>query len=520
MNNGKPKWAETLFSKMKAHHAFILYGNVRDYALPRRIPLKRYLKDSINGKHIFISREGVTFPSASTREAFDKAVKPEPFTDIATEIRRVLSFLRTDEGCVVIIEDAELLMPDADIAALSQTDRDIISTIAAMAEIELGNRGHTVIIIVENLASIHQFVRSAHFIHIQVPPPDEEARRRFIKHFAETEGFALDDSTQERIARVTGGLGFIQIDDALWNAKSLGSDPIESAIEAKQKHFEANYAQVLSPLEPIDGGFANLGGYDHIKEILRRRVIEPMSCGDVKKVPMGILLMGPAGTGKTFAVRCLAAEIGFQCVELNIGGQIASKWQGEGERNLAKAFAALEAIAPVVVFVDEIDQSIKTAESGSENMQETRIAQMLLKFLSDTRHRGKILFVGATNRPDLMDARLKRPGRFDLKILFTLPDENERKTILSIHAKRLEIDLPPQFVIAQTNGWTPAELEALAIKASTTSWEHALRTIRPTTQDIALMLEVGLREVNDLDLLPKQSADPKQTVESVRAARR
>lgn len=239
-------------------------------------------------------------------------------------------------------------------------------------------------------------------------------------------------------------------------------------------------------------------------------------------------------TGKSIMAEAVAQEAGVNAVRLRIGGQIASKWQGEGERNLEKALRAIEGLAPTIVFIDEIDQAISRGNGGG-NEQNQRIFQRLLEFMSDTGHRGDIVFLAATNRPDLMDAALRRPGRFDKKIPFLVPDADERKAIFEVMARRYlgqgcEVS---EDTIEATEGWTGAEIEAVAVKAAELvedenldgceAINQAVGRLSPSTADIELMTYLAVSETNDSDLLPprykellKNRTELDQKIEQVR----
>lgn len=235
---------------------------------------------------------------------------------------------------------------------------------------------------------------------------------------------------------------------------------------------------------------------------------------------MGILMTGAAGTGKTVVARAVAKECGISAVRLQIGGKIASMWQGQGERNLAKAIQAIKGFSPCIVFIDEIDQTVKRDTGAGGSQQDARIFEMLMEFMSDTDLRGRVVVLAATNRPDLMDAALLRPGRFDKKIAFPIPGPTERREILRVALWRYCGDAETPItdeVIQRTDGWTGAELEALAVKTYelmederwglTVALQAASERLSPSTADIAFMTDLALKACNDLDLLPFEYRD-------------
>lgn len=180
---------------------------------------------------------------------------------------------------------------------------------------------------------------------------------------------------------------------------------------------------------------------------------------------MGILFLGPPGTGKTLIAQAFANVCNTNFVKL---GNFRSMWVGQSERNLSKALDLIRALSPVIVFMDEIDQSEGSQGEAGDGGVGKRIFSKLLQFMSDTSLRGKVLWIAASNRPDLIDAALKRAGRFDMTIPFFLPDKQARKAIFKIHLQNSEIDISSisdenwSIVVQQTKGFTGAEIEVVA----------------------------------------------------------
>jgi SpoVK/Ycf46/Vps4 family AAA+-type ATPase len=178
---------------------------------------------------------------------------------------------------------------------------------------------------------------------------------------------------------------------------------------------------------------------------------------------MGYLICGRIGTGKTFLVECWAGELGIPCVVFK---NFRDKWQGATEGNLERIFNILHALGQVVVFVDEADQATGKRGGGDDSGVSGRVYSMLAKEMSDTRNRGKILWVFATSRPDLVEVDLKRQGRLDVHIpLFPPQDDAERNALFRGIAKKLKIDpktlpgLPPGLALGGN------ELEGVLIRA-------------------------------------------------------
>lgn len=218
-------------------------------------------------------------------------------------------------------------------------------------------------------------------------------------------------------------------------------------------------------------------------------------------------------TGKSAVAIAVAKEAGINAVSLNMS-RILGQYVGNSERNLEKAIQAIQSLSPTIVFIDEIDQTVSRSEGGDSGVG-SRIFKRLLEFMSDTRHRGRVVFLAATNRPDLMDAALRRPGRFDKKIPFLVPDEEERANIIQVMARIYGLGdlltVSPS-LLAASDGWTGAEIEAAAVKAvelvededlaPEPALAEAFSRLSPSTADIQFMTLLAIRETNDTDLLP------------------
>ena len=183
----------------------------------------------------------------------------------------------------------------------------------------------------------------------------------------------------------------------------------------------------------------DVAGHVEAKTWLRRDAVL-LRRGITRAIPMGYLLTGRIGTGKTYLVECLAGEIGVPCVELK---NFREKWVGATEGNLEKVFGILHALGQVIVFVDEADQAMgKRGGGDGDSGLSGRIYAMMAKEMSDTRNRGKIVWIFATSRPDLLEVDLKRQGRLDVHIpLFPPGDAEGRRDLFAAMARKLRMDI-------------------------------------------------------------------------------
>merc|ERR1712070_161188 len=184
------------------------------------------------------------------------------------------------------------------------------------------------------------------------------------------------------------------------------------------------------------------------------------------KPPRGVLMYGPPGSGKTLLARAVANETGAFFFLIN-GPEIMSKLAGESESNLRKAFEEAEKNAPAIIFIDEID-SIAPKREKTNGEVERRIVSQLLTLMDGLKQRASVVVIGATNRPNSMDAALRRFGRFDREIDIGVPDENGRLEVFRIHTRNMKLDddVDPEQVARETHGFVGADMAALCTEAA------------------------------------------------------
>ena len=209
----------------------------------------------------------------------------------------------------------------------------------------------------------------------------------------------------------------------------------------------------------------DIAGHEAVTQWLRDDA-QLLRRGVFHALPMGYLIAGRIGTGKTFLVTCWAGELGIPCLVLK---NFRDRWVGATESNLEKIFSILRALGQVVVFVDEADQAAGRRDSSDgDSGLSGRVYGMLAKEMSDTRNRGKIVWVFATSRPDLLEVDLKRQGRLDVHIpLFPPADEAGIRALFLAMAKKLKVELGPEDIppLPFTRPLSGNEIEGLLIRA-------------------------------------------------------
>jgi transitional endoplasmic reticulum ATPase len=210
--------------------------------------------------------------------------------------------------------------------------------------------------------------------------------------------------------------------------------------------------------------------------------------------PKGVLLHGPPGTGKTLLAKAVANESGVNFVSI-AGPEIMSKFYGESEQRIREIFQQAEKEAPSIIFIDELDSiAVKREEVTGE--VERRVVAQLLALMDGLKSRGKVIVIGATNRPNALDPALRRPGRFDREIEIGVPDRNGRYEVLLVHTRGMPIsdNVDLKDLAARTHGFVGADIAALAKEAAMHTLRKVLPKIdfdKPLTPEILLKLVVS-----------------------------
>jgi len=217
----------------------------------------------------------------------------------------------------------------------------------------------------------------------------------------------------------------------------------------------------------------DIGGIEGVKEELREAVEWPLKYSESFtrmgiRPPKGVLLYGPPGTGKTLLAKAVANESEANFIQVK-GPSLLSMWVGKSEEGVRKVFEKARQVAPCIIFFDEIDAlaSKRGMNAGGSRVTESVLNQMLAE-MDGIEGLSNVIVVGATNRPDMLDSALMRPGRFDRIVSVPVPDEKGRLKIFEIHTKNMPLDKDVDIknLAKQTEGFTGADIESLAREAA------------------------------------------------------
>lgn len=527
-------WYSEFLNKYKAgiSHEFLFYFNVKDLMDNYRY-IDRYIyEEFIKPRGFFIVAfydisRGLTFLDPGMEREFNIITSNEavdlmrslpsklfPYIDKALKSTKMAFF----------IDHTEKIIPAGDIGSLSLEERAALIWICEWSvNPRVSTVGSAIFMLADNLADVsREVLKSSYRIEpVLVELPGESERREYIEYILKDKNIKMDITIDE-FAKLSSGLSKKSIKDIKLKAEAEDV-PISFDFIKEKKHsvLQKEYGDVLEFIYP-EIGFEDIGGMEKAKNYLLKNIVQPIKKGDLRRVPMGILLCGPSGTGKTLLVNALAKSSGFNCVKIDMS-RILGQYVGESEKNFKKCLLGAQSQQPVIVFVDEIDTTFRRGESGDSGVSRNIFSEFL-QFTSNTNNRGKVIFIAATNRPDLLDPALKRAGRFDKKIPILLPEGAERAEIFKIMINKygFETDIADFMPFAgKTENYTGAEIETVVRKAYELANEdenegsvltseilnEAICRCRPSTQQVEFMTMLAIEECDDRDLLPDKYKD-------------
>lgn len=488
-----PAWAAEMKRKYEAGESsqFLLYGNVLDI-LPYRsefLWLRDFLTRALSGGKDMVLfyniSEGITFAAPQMKEDFKRFVEvstsvmgripgltdpafyaehPELIRDPQIGLPLLERLIEMRNKVFLVIDHIDKIAPNTEYSFMSMDDRRNLTTLQRWAvHPRLLTRDNVVILVAKNLGDVHRDLRSNPLLDVvEIGFPDREERLEFIAAQA-AQGIPLE-MPAENLANGTAGLNRVSINSFFQQARKTG-EPVSLAMVKRRKTeiLTEEYGGLVEVIEP-DFGLEMVGGLEHVKEDLQV-VIDLVREGNRTEAPMGVGLIGPPGTGKTMIAKAVAKGSGLPFIKI---GDIRDKWVGESEKNADRVITLLRSLAPVVVFIDEIDQAFGTRGERGDSGVSQRIWAKFSEIQSDTSYRGRILWIWATNRPDIVDEATKRPGRLgDLKIPFFFAAEDP-EAVIRLSAKRNGITLKAQDlspVLELVKGYSGAELEAVTLRS-------------------------------------------------------
>ena len=535
---GAPAWAIELAVAYEsgAHGQFILYGNVHDRMAvgSQLVSLADYLETELLaafkvvlsydlGNGLRIERGGDLIEKWSGANLKQLPREPLPAIQYISRYLRFLGNLRAigrepDENVAVILRGIDHLVP----ADGNGFEHGSLTSILRewSSEAPFAGLPFTSVLIADNLNDVEPMVAfNSQASRIRVPLPDATALERALQPLKsqQPKAFAADADLPS-LAGALVGVTVSALESLVkirhHSAQALSGADLSRIKKDLVERDSAGLVEFIESKRTLD----DYHGQDALKRWLRQD-ITLWQAGDLKALPMGYLLCGPVGTGKTFLVECLAGEAGAPVVKLK---NFRDRWVGSSEGNLEKIFRLVRALGRCMVFIDEADQTLGRRESGSNDSGLSgRLYSMIAQEMADSANRGKVLWILASSRPDLIEVDLKRPGRVDVKVpLLPTATREESAMLIAMLAKRYGLALSAAELATLTPRMptlvTPGAAEALVVKAyrhSRTQNTTAVAALtaclldyqNPVPADVLeFQMRIAIREATDLAFVPPQ----------------
>jgi len=343
-----------------------------------------------------------------------------------------------------------------------------------------------VVLLADTIAEVHpRLVQNPAVTAIDLPMPDAAERERFALATAAAAGMnpAQFDGAK-RAAAIAGGLTLESLRAVVTLAARDNTAPDGPEFAARKKdlierscHGLIEFIQPRLTLEAVAGHADAKQRLESDARAIRR--------GQLEAAPMGYLICGPVGTGKSFIAECYAGSVGIPCVVLK---NFRSKYVGETEGNLEHALGVLRSLGPVVVVIDEADAALGNRQSDGDSGTSARVFSMIARQMGDTRYRGKIVWMLLTSRPDLLPIDLKRQGRAEVHIpLFYPHDQAEMEAMFAAMARKSHVKLAPGLPgpVDLTLGLSGADIESIVLASRRKGLERAAEAGQPEPDTIA-----------------------------------
>ena len=468
---GPPGTGKTLLAKAVAHETDSSF-----YSIAGPEIMSKYYGES--EKHL--------------REVFEKAEKSAP--------------------SIIFIDEIDSIAPKRG-EGIDQTEKRIVAQLLTSMD-GLKSRGQVVVMAATNRPEdIDEALRRPGRFdrELCINPPDEEGRKEILR--IHTRGMPLNkDLSFDELAAHTLVFTGADIEVLCKEAALKAIKPHFSKLKNMQEKIPAkeleqihvsrqNFIDALKNVEPSamrevlinkpHTTWEDIGGLEEAKEKLRELIELPLARPDLFakagiKPSKGVLISGPPGTGKTLLAKAVANEANANFISIK-GPELISKWVGESEKHLRDIFKKARQVAPCIIFFDEFD-SIAKPRGSSFNDSTERMVNQLLTELDGVEELERVMIIAASNRRDLIDPAILRPGRIDAIVELPMPDIKTREQIFKVHTKNMPLnpDVALDACVKKTDGWSGAEIEAICKNAGLIAIKRCYRAVKSKEEVIKI----------------------------------
>ncbi|MBP1357012.1 MAG: CDC48 family AAA ATPase, partial [Sulfolobus sp.] len=446
-------------------------------------------------------------------------------------LREIFEDAKKHAPAIIFIDEIDAIAPKRD-EVIGEVERRVVAQLLTLMD-GLESRGNVIVIAATNRPNAVDpaLRRPGRFDReLEIPLPDKQGRLEILQ--IHTRNMPLSkDVDLDKLADMTHGYTGADLSalvrEAAMNALrrylqviDLNQDKIPPEILEKMEVNMDDFIKAFKDIVPSglreiyvevpEVHWSDIGGLEEVKEELKEVVEYPLKFSEAYEnvgiePPKGILLFGPPGTGKTMLAKAVATESGANFIAVR-GPEILSKWVGESEKAIREIFRKARQAAPTIIFFDEIDAIAPMRGITTDSGVTERIVNQLLAEMDGIEKLENVIIIAATNRPDILDPALLRPGRFDRLIYVPPPDKLARRDILKVHTRNVSLseDVSLDELAEKTEGYTGADIAALVREAT-------LRAIREEMTECMKKAE-GLVKGNGEDKMNKIKECMKENV--------
>lgn len=453
-----------------------------------------------------IAKAVATESQAQFYEISGPEIVSKYYGDSEEKLRDIFKEAEKNAPAIIFIDEIDSIAPKRD-ESKGEMERRVVAQLLSLMD-GMKSRGKVIVIAATNLpdAIDPALRRGGRFDReIEIGVPDKDGRKQILE--IHTRNMPLSENVDiKRYADRTHGfvgadLSLVAKEAAMhalrrefpnMNPEETPSPEKLESLRVTAEDFESALKMVQPSamrevlVEVPDIHWDSVGGLDSVKDELQQAVEWPIKYADVykqfaTKSPKGFLLFGPPGTGKTLLAKAVANE--SECNFISVKGpELMSKWVGESEKGVREIFRKARLAAPSIIFFDEIDAVVPKRGSyeGSSHVTESVVSQFLTE-LDGLEELKNVVVIGATNRPDMIDPALMRPGRLEQHLFVPPPDAEGRKQILEVYLRAvtemISDDVSIETLVEKTQGFVGADIEALVREAKMTAIREFIRAM-------------------------------------------